>query len=396
MLSDEIIKKSYILKDFTDKDVSLNIFGKLFTSIYDLSENYVHYYPRNLILQLVSGCNLRCKHCFFAENEIKYDTSNDLTNFEIFEQIRYFVEEVNILNCTITGGEIFTSSILFKVIEYIKQHNISLKLITNGSLITKNDAIRLGILLNSKFDTIQISLDGAKKETNDKIRGEGVFVKVCENIKQLVENNCKVEIGFTVNSQNVHEITDMYLLAKNLGVSKINFGRFSQYYNSQEYLNLNLKDLFINIAKLSDIYDDSVKINLACLTITDFLDYQIGRELLDDKLANSTKIITNLKCKPRDEQVTLFANGDISLCYDCTIKDLTIGNIKQTPFEKIWREKYKSPIFAKREVKDHACAKCKYINICRVGCPYRAIIDKGSITMPGYNCNYFQQMKGEK
>ena len=68
MLSDEIIKKSYILKDFTDKDVSLNIFGKLFTSIYDLSENYVHYYPRNLILQLVSGCNLRCKHCFFAEN----------------------------------------------------------------------------------------------------------------------------------------------------------------------------------------------------------------------------------------------------------------------------------------------------------------------------------------
>jgi len=390
----EAIKKCFELCESVSNSTKYNVYGKLYNQIYSSSDSYVHYYPRTLVAQLTSECNLRCKHCFFSENQEKYNSKNDLSNKKIFEQIKYFVEEVNILSCTLTGGEIFTSPILFEVIEYLKKHNISLKLITNGTLIDEKQANKLGKFLNPKFDIIQISLDGAKKETNDKIRGVGVFNKVINSIKLLNQNHCNIELGFTINACNVCEISDLYLLAKKYGVKKINYGRFTQEYVSQNFLNPNIEDIFINVSKLADIYDESVKLRLPCIVVPDYLRYETGRKLLDEKLENNKIMLTNLKCKQHDEQVTLFANGNISLCYDCTVKDVVIGNIAKNSFEEIWNNRFKSPIFQDRKMSEHECKHCKYISICKAGCPYRAIVNFGSTKMPGYDCSYYKILKG--
>ena len=393
ILNDKI-NKCFNLCELVSDSTKPNIYGRLYNQIYGSSDNYVHFYPRTLVVQLTSGCNLRCKHCFFFENQEKYNIQKDLSKEKIIEQIKYFVEEVNILSCTLTGGEIFTSSVLFEVIRYLKKHNVSLKLITNGTLIDEDIAKRLGELLNPKFDIIQISLDGAIKETNDKTRGNGAFDKVLDGIKLLVQNNCNIELGFTINAFNVNEIADLYLLAKKNGVKKINYGRFTQEYESQSFLKPNIEDIFINVAKLSDVYDGIVKLRLPCITVPDYLRFEIGRKLMDKKLKQDNLPVMNLKCKPHDEQVTMFANGNISLCYDCTVKDVFIGNISESSFDEIWNNRFKSHIFQARMLSEHSCKNCKYVSICKAGCPYRAYVNYGLTKMPGYDCSYYKTLQG--
>ncbi len=367
--------------------------------LYESSEgnDYIHYYPRTLILQLTSGCNLRCKHCFFCDKPQKYEQADNLSESQIFEQIRYFVEEVNILRCIITGGEIFTSPFLLKVLEYLKEHSVSVKLITNGTLISAENIERLGKLLNPKYDLIQISLDGATQSTNDEIRGKGVYQKVINSVTGLAKSGCNVEIGFTVNSQNVRELADMYLFCQKSGVKSLNIGRFTKIYDNQDYLVPSLADIFINVAKLAGIYQNDIRINVAALRTPDFLQHSEGKRLLDAKLEKVGKVdVTNLHCKPHHEQVALFANGDVSLCYDCTIKDVIIGNIKNNSFAEIWNNRFEYSIFQNRPLENHTCNKCEYVVFCKAGCPYSAIVNSGSTLRSGFACQHLELLKEQE
>lgn len=388
---DEIIEKCFKLCETTSAKTE-NVYNKLYNIIYSSENDYIHHYPRTLILQITSKCNLRCKHCFFYNKPEKYSSENDLSEREIFEQVKYFVEEVNILHCTITGGEVFTSSLTLKIIKYLKEHAVTIKIVTNGTLITEEIAKEIGTYLNPKYDIIQVSLDGAHQETNDSIRGNGVFNKVLSSINNLVKYNCNVEIGMTVNSKNISELSDMYKLARNTGVKSLNIGKINIENETQEYLNPDLRDIFINVAKLNDIYDEKIKLCIACLKVPDFLNFTHGQELLDDKLASKNFCLSNLHCKPHHQQVALFANGNIAHCYNCNITDVILGNIKTKSFDEIWKNRFKSPMFQKRMPENHLCKKCKYLSICYSGCPYRAYEKYGTILAPGLECKYLERI----
>ena len=378
------------------KESENNILDKYYQLLYGSSDIFVHKFPYKLILQLTSECNLRCKHCFFNDKQEKYLTKNNLNKEELFSAIKYFVEEVNILSCIITGGEIFTSPFTLDIIEYFKKNAIIIKLVTNGTLINENIARSLSKLLNPKCDVIQISLDGATKETNDSIRGTGSYENVINALELLKKYKLNIEISFTTNSRNVNEIPLMYELSQTYGIKKLNIGKISLESEKQKYLIPKTEDLFKNISKLYDIYDNSTKLCLACLKIPDFLRFEEGIHIIDYELKKGLEYPDNLSCKPHSEQVAMFANGDISLCYDCTVGNVIIGNIKNDSFENIWKNRKKLELFQDRITKKHPCRKCKYLSLCLSGCPYRALQKYGTIYAPGLECEYFNKLQKEK
>lgn len=390
---DEIVHKCYELYE-RSSFIERNVYNDVWDLVYDSEENYMHYYPRSLFLQLTSGCNLRCKHCFYSDSPEKYDNTQDLNEEELFTHLKYFVEEVNILYCTITGGEIFTSPFLLKVIKYLKENSVTIKLVTNGTLITKEISDELAKYL-TKHDVLQISLEAPEKELNDNIRGIGVFDKVINSINYLTANKLNVEIGFTVNALNVNSIPQMYEMAKKLKVKRLNIGRFSLESPNQAFLVPETEDIFISLAKLQEIYDGSIQLLIPCIKIPDFLKFPSGIKLMNKRLGNCNKNRTNFHCKSHHEQVTLFSNGNIALCYDCNINDLIIGNLRKQTFDEIWQNRFENPMFKPRTIHNHLCKKCKYISLCLSGCPYRAYIKYGTTEAPGIECNYFKELEGE-
>ena len=92
---------------------------------------------------------------------------------------------------------------------------------TNGALIDLELARKI---IQAQVNHLQISLDGATKETHDSVRGEGAFVKTTEAIKTLNrirKDRLSLGLSFTVTRFNYKEMRSFLDLARDLDVDSV-------------------------------------------------------------------------------------------------------------------------------------------------------------------------------
>jgi MoaA/NifB/PqqE/SkfB family radical SAM enzyme len=70
------------------------------------------------------------------------------------------------------------------------------------------------------LDFLSFSLDGPDSETNDPIRGEGVFAVCTANIARAVSAGFQVSVIYTVSRKNLHALHRMVSLLEKLQVKK--------------------------------------------------------------------------------------------------------------------------------------------------------------------------------
>lgn len=351
-------------------------------------QNYIHKYPYTVLWKVTTACNLRCEHCLYLHDADAYESKADFSFNEMMETAKFFVEELNLIGFSLSGGEPFLRKDIFELLKYLSEKNISVDIKTNATLITKEVARRLAEILNLKTTVIQVSLEGATKEIHDKIRGVGSFEKTINGINNLTELGFKVPVSCTVTSENLERLQELYSLCKDLKVCEILFGKLRIYNHEQEYLKPNLEDLFHNIAAIIDIsvHDKSVKINPSVLQICDFLNYEIGIKLADEYVESmSLKTVTNPVCHNHNRFV-LNADGRIYFCTGTEVDELCLGNLKEDSFYNIWDSRFNNIFFQSRE--KCVCTKCKYVTICNAGCPSRSYRTYGDINAPDGECEY--------
>jgi len=106
-------------------------------------------------------------------------------------------------------------------------------IISNGMLFSDSIIQQLKDV-PSDLLKLQISLDGAQAETNDAIRGKGSFDKALDGLKKLSQLDFEKTITTVVHPKNLHELTQMPQLAKELGVGSLHLmwphlrGRFQK------------------------------------------------------------------------------------------------------------------------------------------------------------------------
>lgn len=146
--------------------------------------------PIAAAIKITQRCNLRCKHCTW-QNKITKDLS-----FVEWKRIIDDLYKQGITTVIIEGGEPTLHKDASKIVEYIKSKNMYSVFITNGTQDLSN--------LNP--DVFWISLDGMK-ESNDELRGEGIFKKA---ISTLEKNHEKKFISLTTLSKtNVKDVEPM-------------------------------------------------------------------------------------------------------------------------------------------------------------------------------------------
>lgn len=361
---------------------------------YELKNN-AYFYPIGVFWQITSSCNLRCKHCFYYKKQDKFDNKEDLSIDELLKLAEIFIEELNVISFTITGGEPFCQKDILKLLKYLKSKNVYIQIQTNATLITPEMANELGKILNSKMDSIQVSLDGANEITNDKIRGKNAFSEAIEGINNLVNNKINVLISYTVTSQNVNELLEFYNLCKKLKIQQINLGRFTACSSEQLYLKPSTDELFLSLASLIDSAqkDNSVVLNMTkVLQVYDYLNYEIGIKLLDEySLTNKIPCPENLVCHNHGK-INVCGDGSIYLCPSTENKELCLGNIKKDSFFKLWENRYNNLFFQYRGIEKLVCKDCKYISICHAGCPAKAYKEYGDINAPDGECAYGKKL----
>ena len=175
--------------------------------------------PRMIDLEVTRECNLKCPGCL-------RNSSSSLCHLEekhcTLDRLRDIMEEIpSIKGFNFMGdGEPLCNPEFQDIIKYIGSKKIDILLTTNGNLITKNmveEWVKSGVY------RVHVSVDGASKETYEKIRVGGEFGRVMENLKLLAGSGIALCINTMMYESTLEEMPKMIELASEVGVKEITF-----------------------------------------------------------------------------------------------------------------------------------------------------------------------------
>lgn len=237
-----------------------------------MANDNFHVAPTLLQLCLTDNCQLKCKHCYFGEHrrlhELNVEQTKIILNkfFELrtyFKELGYSTDKQVSLN--ISGGEPLLNKDISKIITLTTPKFKHTKFMSNGLIYNKKICTLLNMVSNGI--TYQISLDGMK-ESHEKIRGLGTFIKTTDNIKRIKDDFPSMEllISFNANDINYKDVIPLAEYVKELGVSGIFFDRYVKTNNlsSLKVLNIDEYNSFISsILKAHELYNsDSFKVHI--------------------------------------------------------------------------------------------------------------------------------------
>ena len=195
--------------------------GMLYTK--DMYEDIAHSsmddrdYIKAVCLNIIHGCNLRCKYCFADEGE--YHGHKGVMDIETAKKaIDYVIKRSGPrknIEIDLFGGEpTLIMDTIKEIIKYARENekkwnkNIRFTMTTNATLLNEE----MMDYMDKEMGNIILSLDG-RKEVNDNVRikvdGSGSYDDILPNIKKMVEKRNKDKM-FYVRGTFTRANTDFY------------------------------------------------------------------------------------------------------------------------------------------------------------------------------------------
>ncbi|MDD5456208.1 MAG: radical SAM protein [Candidatus Margulisbacteria bacterium] len=361
------------------------------------TERYYFQHPISVRLIVDSDCNLRCKHCYYYDKPEIYNNENNTSKEKIFEAIDIIAEKFSSHFMLITGGEPFLRTDILEILEYIKSKNIVVYIQTNGTLLTDEIIERLEKILNLNTDVIQVSIDGLKSSSHEKTRGKKAFNKSIKALRELVKRGFITAVNCTALSANVHELPQIYEFLRDLKVEKITFGKFDLKSDKQRYLIPDKDILFKAAAEIIRIYmeDDFQNLNINLFENIELINDKKVVKYIDQYLPESNESSTydDLSCAC-DSGFCINSDGSVQLCPEVYAlgKEFIMGNINTESLVDIWEKRHDNLFFQPKMKDQMLCNKCKYVSLCKGGCPAKAYAEYGDKHMPDPGCRIGAEM----
>ncbi|MFN7971094.1 MAG: methyltransferase domain-containing protein [Acidobacteriota bacterium] len=168
---------------------------------------------RELWLQINNACNLECTHCLVSSGPGGAPGVDEAALVRLLDRAR----ELGMERLYVTGGEPFLRKDIFRIADRVtKDHGAELIILTNATVFT--GAIRRGLeSMDRARVKMQVSIDGARPETNDPIRGLGTFAKALDGAKLLADLGFDVSLTTVTTEQNLGELHEIPAIVKRVG-----------------------------------------------------------------------------------------------------------------------------------------------------------------------------------
>jgi len=317
---------------------------------------------------VTNECNERCKYCWI---DAGIKRGRELTTKEwldVFEKI----VNMGLETVKITGGEPTLHWKKIKtVLEFLMDHEIRLRMETNGTLIcSEYSQDILEILQNELFTLVSVSLDSHMPSRHDEFRGmKGAFKKTVKALNFLKKNQIPFTVITVLQRKNYGQIQDTIEFVETLGPvhHQMNIlmpeGRtkiYSEYQVSADFYTRELPELIKKIKKEKN----RVKFNVPY--VFDPFDRDFGACSVGKKICG------------------LLPNGDIAVCgAGINKKELSLGNVLSDDICDIW---VNSPVFLtlRKDVFESKgiCGNCIFAKYCRGYCRANSFSVYGQLDAP--------------
>lgn len=209
----EFVSENNLLKNLSFSAVYLPGINHIYRKIYkkQIVKKLREFKLSDLIISIEPSnvCNSKCAMCPYQKMTRQKETmAMDLFRKIVDDCVKNGIEKFN-LNFY---NEPFLDPLIFERIAYLKSNGLKVKLYSNGSVV---DAEKTEKIIKSGLDEIIFSVDGAKKETYEKIRIGLDFDATVSNILCLIkrrnESGLKIPrilVAFVRQDINKNEIKD--------------------------------------------------------------------------------------------------------------------------------------------------------------------------------------------
>lgn len=172
--------------------------------------------PICLTWELTYACNLECAHCLSSSGR---RDPGELTT-EQCEAVIDELQRMQVFYVNIGGGEPTIRPDFWHLLDYAVQHQVGVKFSTNGVRITPERARFLASPACDGYVDVQISLDGATAEVNDRVRGQGSYDMALTALANLQDAGfADAKISVVCTRENIGQLDEFAALADRFGAT---------------------------------------------------------------------------------------------------------------------------------------------------------------------------------
>jgi len=178
----------------------------------------------SIAIELTAHCNQKCDYCY---NEWREDGGAGLAHGgrdKLLPRVERLLQSFRIDHVTLTGGEPFSDSRLFDVLELLSRHAVPPQIISNGGLITDALAARLAPY---GVRYVQVTLNGDTSELHEAHVGKGHFRRTLEGVAALSRHGVPLVGCIVITKKNALRTGRILELWRSLGVTRVALSRFS-------------------------------------------------------------------------------------------------------------------------------------------------------------------------
>jgi radical SAM protein with 4Fe4S-binding SPASM domain len=300
---------------------------------------YKNFVPLNASIEVTLRCNIRCLHCYnFDRDEPRAACDKPELSTEEILRVMGELKAAGCLFVALTGGESLSHPDLFVFIDHARKLNMSVQLLTNGTMLKPGIASRLATFEN--LLGVSVSLYGATPEVHDSVtQMPGSFRRTWDGIRSLRHVGVSVRLKFILMKQNAHEAAAMRATAEELGLPYLmDLTITSRHDGTRGSL-----ETRIDRGQLEELFRGPL--------------YDLGLRKPHEYTEE------NFPCNCARGNVGITATGDV---IPCVSVPWPAGNVREQPFAEIWKS---SPVFQKirgLKIADYEqCAPCDHHKYCK-------------------------------
>ena len=214
---------------------------------------------KNLRLAIDDSCNLRCPSC---RNALVYhkDGPEYRRGIRLADRVNEWIAtHASPLKVHIgSDGDPFASHVYRHFMEHTPgRDNVKYSILTNG-LMFKEFHTRVPHIMSNLSD-LGVSIDGATKDTYEKLRLGGKWDKILEALECMAEaksrNGFVFSLHMVVQQDNFHEIEAMVELAERYGADHLYFNKIEDWNTNLDFKQQKFSDDPVFVQTIKDIKD---------------------------------------------------------------------------------------------------------------------------------------------
>ena len=327
--------------------------------------------PLTLIAELTYRCPLRCPYCSNPTNYGSSKYRQELTTEHWLDTIQQ-AASLGILQLGFTGGEPLLRQDLEQMVETAAATGIYTSLITAGTLLTPERAVKLK---DCGLDHIQISIQDSQSDRSDYIAGTPSFEQKIAAAKLVKQLGFPLTINVVLHRQNLDRIESIIELCRILQADRVELAN-TQYYGWA----LQNREALLPTLEQLERAKQAVAIALTkryfpmgmVYVLPDY--YEQYPKPCMGGWGNKTMVIA--------------PNGDVLPCQvAASIPELTFANVCDRSLDWIWYESQAFNRFRGTDWMEEPCRSCPRQKVDFGGCRCQAFLLTGKATATDPVCH---------